>query len=333
MKKILSVFLALMISAFLLASCGASPSSNRVSGTRFNGDYEIASHEKFNSPADQNGLGGSKIVAAGILQELIQVDTSTVGILKSEDGEWLIFLSDEIYETYAVSQVSDWELEGKEVSVFGIYEGYSDAYQMPVINIMCNPDREFNGGKILDENSGKEYDWSDIFYTPFLAATIIEENASHSNSNTETTVEDSSAANATFSGMPGIVGSQVYDLILSLENEGIPKAETVNIDGGFQYTSSTTQYAYSITANSDHEIASAQFFVFEGGDKAYLSFCATLPYEEASPDDASQWVQENIGTDNSTMFGDAIFSLSSGTQGPILTIKSVRFDDYILSMI
>ena len=45
MKKILSVFLALMISAFLLASCGASPSSNSVSGTRFNGDYEIASHE------------------------------------------------------------------------------------------------------------------------------------------------------------------------------------------------------------------------------------------------------------------------------------------------
>ena len=88
MKKILSVFLALMISAFLLASCGASPSSNSVSGTRFNGDYEIASHEKFNSPADQNGLGGSKIVAAGILQELIQVDTSTVGILKMENGSF-----------------------------------------------------------------------------------------------------------------------------------------------------------------------------------------------------------------------------------------------------
>lgn len=131
--------------------------------------------------------------------------------------------------------------------------------------------------------------------------------------------------------IPAIVGSQVYDIILSLSDMGIPEAEAVSTSDGFQFDSTTDQYSYSITTNSSHEVMSAQFFVLSGEDaRGYLQFCATMPYDSAESETAQQWVNSNIGTEAETTIGDATYTLSTGTQGPILTIKALGYDDYIL---
>lgn len=131
--------------------------------------------------------------------------------------------------------------------------------------------------------------------------------------------------------MPGIPGSQVYDIIISLEDSGIPKADTVTNDDGFQYDSVTTDYAYSITANSDHEVSCAVFYVFSEEDtEGYLKYCASMPYDTSDSEAAQAWVDENLGSESETTFGEALYVLSVGNQGPVLTIKSTGFDDYVL---
>lgn len=134
--------------------------------------------------------------------------------------------------------------------------------------------------------------------------------------------------------MPGIPGSQVYDIIISLEDAGIPKSDTVTNDDGFQYDSVTTDYAYSITANSDHEVSCAVFYVFSKEDtEGYLKYCASMPYDTSDSEAAQAWVDENLGSESETAFGDALYVLSVGNQGPVLTIKSTGFDDYVLESI
>lgn len=135
------------------------------------------------------------------------------------------------------------------------------------------------------------------------------------------------------SEVPGIKGSQVYDIVKSLADTGIPEADSNTTSDGFQFDSTTDKYAYSISTNSDHEVMSAQFFVFAPtDDEGYLGFCASMPYDEASPD-AMQWVNDNAGSEAEITFGDAIYQLSVGEQGPILTIKSVDYDKYMMDVL
>lgn len=134
--------------------------------------------------------------------------------------------------------------------------------------------------------------------------------------------------------IPSIKGSQAYDIILGLEDNGIPKADAINNDDGFQFNSTTIEYSYSITTNSDHEVMCASFMVLSPEDsKGYLAYCATLPYDTADPEKATQWVTDNIGSEAETAIGDAIFTITQGNQGPILVVKAMGYDEYVLSKI
>lgn len=141
---------------------------------------------------------------------------------------------------------------------------------------------------------------------------------------TETVSEDG--------GVPSIKGSQAYDIVLSLEDTGIPKADAETTSDGFRFSSSTSEYSYDIETNNKHEVMCAQFMVLSGNDNGYLGFCGSMPYD-SSDSSAQQWVNDNVGTEASKTFGDAIYSLSVGSQGPILTIKATGYDDYVMEIL
>ncbi|TQQ84675.1 hypothetical protein EXD82_05665 [Peptacetobacter hominis] len=128
--------------------------------------------------------------------------------------------------------------------------------------------------------------------------------------------------------MPGISGTQAYDIILSLEETGIEKPKTTIIDDGYSWNSVNSDYSYDIRANKDHEIGYASFMVLRGDD-SYLGFCSTIPSEKVNTEEAREWVENNIGNETEKVFGDAVYELSMGNLGAILTIKSVDWDNYM----
>lgn len=155
----------------------------------------------------------------------------------------------------------------------------------------------------------------------------------------ESTPEPSLEPSTTVLKMPGIKGSQAYDVILSLEQNGVAEPDTQTISNGFYWQSSITdvgvQFMYDITANEDHEIACATFTVFEEDTVGVLAYCASLPYDAADSDAAMAFVNAHLGEDAQTTIGDAIFTLTQlkdGT-GTMLDISVVGYDDYVMQLI
>lgn len=153
----------------------------------------------------------------------------------------------------------------------------------------------------------------------------------------ELTVEPTLAPTATPIRMPGIVGSQAYDIIISLENSGVTEPPTQSIPYGFYWQSSITdvgvQFMYDITANDNHELAFATFTVFGEDTVGVLAYCASLPYEKADPDEAMAFVNEHLGEDAQVTIGDAIFTLKQFDGGTMLDVSVVGYDDYISQLI
>ena len=148
----------------------------------------------------------------------------------------------------------------------------------------------------------------------------------------EPAAEDNEVEVEAVENVPAIKGSQAYDIIISLEETGIPKADAMETTDGFSFSSTTASYSYYIETNSKHEVMCAKFMVLDGNDDGYLGFCGSMPYDKADSN-AQQWVNDNIGTDATETFGDAIYTLSVGDQGPILTIKAVGYDEYVMELI
>lgn len=129
--------------------------------------------------------------------------------------------------------------------------------------------------------------------------------------------------------MPTIKSSQAYDIVLSLEENGIPKPKTQSTDDGYSWSSFTNNYSYYIVSNKKHEVAYAEFMVLRGDGEDYLKYCATLPYKNSQPDKAKKWIEDNIGNEAKTIISDVVFELSNGKSGPILIIKSKDYDKYL----
>ncbi|WP_329380082.1 hypothetical protein [Anaerofustis butyriciformans] len=129
--------------------------------------------------------------------------------------------------------------------------------------------------------------------------------------------------------MPTIKSSQAYDIVLSLEENGIPKPKTQSTDDGYSWSSFTNNYSYYIVSNKKHEVAYAEFMVLRGDGEDYLKYCATLPYKNSQPDKAKKWIEDNIGKEAKTIISDVVFELSNGKSGPILIIKSKDYDKYL----
>lgn len=133
--------------------------------------------------------------------------------------------------------------------------------------------------------------------------------------------EKESSVPADPSKLAVIKGSQVIDIIESLDAQGIPSVEGVETEYGYQYNSSNSDYAYKISTDKDNKVKLAVFEVLTE-DQGYLGYCASMPYDTADSDKATEWVRENIGSDLSITIGDALFQLSNSETGPVLTIQA-----------
>lgn len=138
-----------------------------------------------------------------------------------------------------------------------------------------------------------------------------------------------SAALSALPEMPIIAGSNAYDMTVSLEKAGMPKADRTENTDGYTFSSTSEDYSYIITTNADYAICFAEFDEFRA-DNDFLKFCASFPHDQADGTEMD-WVTENIGTEATTTIGDVIYTLSvNASEKPYLSIKSVGYDDYLM---
>ena len=128
--------------------------------------------------------------------------------------------------------------------------------------------------------------------------------------------------------MPGIDGSNAYDVIESLTQTGIKKPKTQHIDGGFQWTVDPVSLggamvSYDIKANKDHEICSATF-ALAGKDNGYLWFVSTFPFDSSDKDASGAFVKKHMTGENASLtIGDALFEMMPNKNGAVLKISDV----------
>lgn len=126
MKKI-ALFLVLIL-VLCSAGCGANTTDFKTPDKI--SDYQYADFDKFNSPASENGLGGTQIYVDGSFETIFEIEDCFYGRLKSGNNKWCVFFSTSS-ET-DLSQLSF--LEGQNVRIFGVYQGFAENLDMPMLS-------------------------------------------------------------------------------------------------------------------------------------------------------------------------------------------------------
>ncbi len=100
----------------------------------FTDGYELADFSKFNSPASENGLGGTKIYLDCIIDKSSIIDTDEgkqiVGyLIDSDKNNWVALL----HTTVVVNENEYSSIVGKPLVFCGVYDGYSETEKMPFV--------------------------------------------------------------------------------------------------------------------------------------------------------------------------------------------------------
>lgn len=195
-------------------------------------------------------------------------------------------------------------------------------------------------------NAGKEADKKQL-QSSTVAPTTIEAKTVTQEPTTAPTAPPTSAPTNTpepaTPAQPSIAGSQVYDIVLGLEEKGIPKAKTQTSEDAagntiYQHASSgwddSSMISYNITSDHNHVVSYAVFNVSNGEAPWYLPFCATMPYESADPEKAAKFVQDNMKKEETMQIGDAIFAIyPNDNGGAMLTITAVGYEEWCLNQL
>ena len=133
----------------------------------------------------------------------------------------------------------------------------------------------------------------------------------------------------------GILGSNIQDIRISLEDRGIPNNPATKAPDEalpFFYWSASSMYEdaeigvtydYSLTADEDYQLISGTLGVTNSGDlpedlfqqvaAAFLGFCSTMPYDSSNSSAVRPWLEASLpdaGTEGATIaFGDAQFTV------------------------
>lgn len=124
----------------------------------FYSGFTKADFSDYNSPAEDNGLGGAKIYFTGVLEkiEIRKMDESDciLGYLTDSEGnKWLLWLN-----LIPIVEKSHYDIAiGKEICCTGVYLGYSNLLNMPATSvseiIILQDGTRLNGvQKILDQS-------------------------------------------------------------------------------------------------------------------------------------------------------------------------------------
>ena len=134
-----------------------SPTNSEKDIQTFTEGYEKANFTKFNSPAIENGLKGTKIYIQGILKktEILETSESNVILGFIEDDEKNTWLAELSFIPIVTENEYDSAINNSIVCNV-VYSGFSNKYEMPVVvldeMLVLDSGEKFNGmQKLLDE--------------------------------------------------------------------------------------------------------------------------------------------------------------------------------------
>lgn len=116
------IFLVVALCALLLfGACGRKPAAAIPLPP---GYQTVDSYEKYVSPAERGSLYGRHIAFAGTITQTISQEGAFGYVVQTEKGNWLVVMG---------TADAGHELEGKEVLVYGTFEGFSTAEELPAV--------------------------------------------------------------------------------------------------------------------------------------------------------------------------------------------------------
>lgn len=123
-------------------------------------DFARVNYDEYNTPAEENGFAGKKIMAEGIVKKYIadgNKKNCTYGmIIEQEDGnQWLIYCAEKVkgkilgklWDSDPAKHVFE-GYENQEVNIYGKYLGFSEKYKLPVIDIFT-----YGGMLVMNDNT------------------------------------------------------------------------------------------------------------------------------------------------------------------------------------
>lgn len=156
MKKKISAFASIMLSAVFIATVGCASSSSSTPTLyplEFTSDLEDMVTEMpktcYSTPAEENGFGGNVYSVTGTVKSVLSEDETISGVgemfsVENEEGTaWFVVADPEFLASGEDSSIlnglmdetMDYTLpkESELVTVYGIYSGYSDTYDAPLL--------------------------------------------------------------------------------------------------------------------------------------------------------------------------------------------------------
>lgn len=132
-KKLVMLMVVALI--FALTACAQEASTDT---SKELGGYLYPTYADYNSPAEENGLAGTKICIEGVCKYTRNMDDAHFAIIDdNEDNSWLVMLYTNSTNT---TETFDF-LEGQDVCIFGKYLGFSDVVKLPCMlyeTILCD---------------------------------------------------------------------------------------------------------------------------------------------------------------------------------------------------
>jgi hypothetical protein len=139
---------------------------------------------------------------------------------------------------------------------------------------------------------------------------------------------DESPADAETSGaadaIPGLYPVDVYG---NLTDKGFESTDATEGVYSYEDRNARRQYQVEIFADTPNEVnaVDAMSQRYTPGDpdqtaRRFLGFVASLPYEGAKPKQARNWVENNVGSTDSTVINGVKFNLSEGGTTRMLRI-------------
>lgn len=133
-----------LLTVVCMTGCGNSKSEEYDIPAGFTNGYTKADYEMMNSPAEENGLGGTDVYLTGYYEEVQTFNLNVYGnqymatFIDDDGNEWLLSIDNSYY-----SKIDGYKkMEGHHVCFVGKYGGFSEMYQMPGIETYIFYDME-----------------------------------------------------------------------------------------------------------------------------------------------------------------------------------------------
>jgi hypothetical protein len=164
-----------------------------------------------------------------------------------------------------------------------------------------------------------------------LVSTCARKNSSESAQNAEKKAESETTTEEMSNFINGLNPVDVY---MNMEKQGFKTEKQLGGEYGNAWTStmsydgmdckvetfsSNVNNVESVTATAMIDVTSKKIIA----TKQFIQFVATLPYENAKPEDAANWVDKNFNNDKaSIIIGDAKFTIYA----PSVAVRMLRIE-------